>query len=135
MSARLAHPLRNSSADREVDALVPGLRRAKALRFAASALDLARAEPIPDRLTLLSSSERKEAGLEMFERSGLSKRGYHRETGHKCWNHVYELVTPGTSRVFTAFDLWVLEKLLVVLGAVKPVAKVAAVTPPAGTTK
>ena len=111
-------PLEAIRVDRELATLVP--KRAKALRRLASALDLARSEPPPTRLERLTSPERKEMGLDMFERSGLSKRAYWRECGHKCWNHAYELVTPGTSRVFTVFDLWVLEKLLLIVGASAP---------------
>lgn len=106
------------SADAVVDELVPELpRRAKALRRLASALDLARVEPVPTRLERLTPAERKELGLDYFEQTGLSKHAYHRECGHKCWNHAWELVTPGTSRVFTPLDLWVLEKLLLILGS------------------
>lgn len=119
-------PLSLATADREVETIVPQLRRAKALRFAASALDLARAEPIPDRLEILLPEARKELGLDLFERTGLSKRAYWRESGHESWTHARSLVTPGTERIPTPHDLHVLEKLLVVLSIIPAVLRPAA---------
>jgi hypothetical protein len=100
-------------ADREIDAIVP--RRAKALRHAASAIDLAHAEPTPLRFSSLTPAERKWIAIDMFEQTGLSKRAYWRESGHESWTHARSLVTPNTERVPTAHDLHVLEKLLFVL--------------------
>ncbi len=119
MTARVVKPLRDSrtsaaNADREIER-IPEVRRAKALRRLASALDLARLEPIPSHLELLSSEKRKEYGLDLFEQTGLSKRGYHRESGHESWTHARSLVTPRTERIPTPWDLWVLTKLVLLL--------------------
>ncbi len=102
-------------ADREVDAIVPQLRRAKRLRLSASAVDLARAEPIPSWLEEMAPEKRKDVGLELFEQTGLSKRAYWRESGHESWTHARSLVTPGTERIPTPWDLWVLTKVVLLL--------------------
>lgn len=122
MSARLVKPMRDSrtsSAARYVEELVPELRRvrAKSLRLAASAIELAKRTPVPPRLLEMSEAERIGHGFALFERSGLTKREYWRESGHKCWNHAWCLVTPNKGRPFTAMDLWVLEWVLFVQGA------------------
>jgi hypothetical protein len=101
-------------AERELDS-IPEVRRAKALRRLASALDLAHSEPIPSHLEQMSSDGRKRYGLVLFENSGLSKRGYWRESGHESWTHARSLVTPGTERIPTPLDLWVLTKLVLLL--------------------
>ena len=95
-------------------------RRAKPLRCVARPIDLARAEPIPDRLLDMPDEGRKNYGLDMFEDSGLSKRAYWRESGHESWTHARSLVTPRTERIPTPWDLHVLEKVLFVLSVAPP---------------